>query len=141
VECIQGVHVFHVQFCHYFEGGDMVDSDDAAAVRAMIEKFYKIGGVPVPPNLEINESVAVVFAKMLEQAMECSKAMNFVPMPPLGVPTLKWLGSQVRRALIGAVIQRLYMNCVATTIWKWGRKLQEASQGVSHRHLLVRWRE
>jgi hypothetical protein len=119
----------------------MADSDEAAAVRAMIEKFYKIGGVPVPPNLEINESVAVVFAKMLEQAMECSKAMNFVPMPPLGVPTLKWLGSQVRRALIGAVIQRLYMNCVATTIWKWGRKLQEASQGVSHRHLLVRWRE
>jgi hypothetical protein len=45
----------------------MADSDDAAAVRTMIEKFYKVGGVPVPPNLEINESVTVVFAKMLDK--------------------------------------------------------------------------
>jgi hypothetical protein len=99
VPAAQGTPTFHVQSILTIEGDDMAEEDDtAAAVRSMIERFYKVGGVSVPPNLEINESVAAVFATMLDQAMKCSKAMNFVPVPPMGVPSLKWLGSQARRA-------------------------------------------
>jgi hypothetical protein len=120
----------------------MAEEDDtAAAVRSMIERFYKVGGVSVPPNLQINEGVAAVFATMLEEAMKCSKAMNFVPVPPMGIPSLKWLGSQARRALFGALIPRLYMTCVRETIRVWGGSLQAASQGVSHRHILARSRQ
>jgi hypothetical protein len=136
-------YLFHVKSIVIIEGDDMAEEDDAAAaaVRSMIERFYKVGGVPVPPNLQINEGVAAVFATMLDQAMKCSKAMNFVPVPPMGIPSLKWLGSQARRAMIGALIPRLYTACVAQTIRVWGGKLQAASQGVSHRHFVLRWHE
>jgi hypothetical protein len=116
----------------------MADEDEAAAVRAMIEKFYKVGGVSVPPSLAINEGVAAVFVVMLEEAAKCSKAMNFVPTPLTGFQPLKWLGSQARRALFGALIPRLDIKCVRAVIWKWRTKLEAASQNASYGRIVAR---
>jgi hypothetical protein len=117
----------------------MATEEQVEAVRQMIERFYKIGSVPLPPGLQINEGVAAVFAVMLQQAAECSKALNFVPRPPLSVASIGWLASQASRALIGALFPRLSFICVRSTIWKWGGKLQAASQNVSYGRIAARW--
>jgi hypothetical protein len=116
----------------------MATEEQVEAVRQMIERFYKIGGVPLPPGLQINEGVAAVFGTMLEKASECSKALNFVPRPPLGVASLGWLASQASRAFIGALFPRLSFICVRSTIWKWQSKLQAASQNASYGRILAR---
>jgi hypothetical protein len=68
------------------------------------------------PPQSISEEVRNLAAKMLYEAMNASKAIDFLPRPPASIPTASWLVSQaVQIAWRRAGKQKIY-EMVRTTV-------------------------
>lgn len=104
----------------------MASSIDKENVKKMIIEFYR--GADLPPwKGEINDNVAIVFGKMIEEANRCSAGMSLVPRPPGGKATIVWLCKTIGFATIRRLRQGTSSICIKTVIYKYGRELERAS--------------
>lgn len=109
----------------------MPSSEEAAEVKKIIESFYDFAAVSLPTDLVINEAVAEVFGRMLEETKKCSHAFGWVPTPPTGRATIGWLASQLGRGVFNSYRSRLSFACARRVIYAWSNKLREASFGLA----------
>ncbi len=84
--------------------------DEKEHIRMILDVLYKGAGLN-GWNGNINESVAKVVSVMLCEVNKCSRAMNFVLRPPIGLPTAGWLFTQVGRSIIDTLRSGQYKIC------------------------------
>jgi hypothetical protein len=114
-------------------GVGMASQQDSAEVEKMIQAFYRFAGIPISFNLQINERVAEVFGKMLDETKRCSNAFVWVPKPPSGRASIAWLIVQLGRGAFASHESKLSIACARRVIQVWGTSLQMASMGLSER--------
>lgn len=104
-----------------------MNETDKQHVSDILDALYKGAGLNGWRG-EVNEAVAQVAAVMICEVRRCSKAMDFVPRPPSGMPqaTLSWLLSQVGKAALHRLESGSYRICQVGTIYKLGRLINEA---------------
>ena len=110
---------------------DKVKINARSEVREMIESLYKFADIPINWEIRVNEQVAEVFGKMLDETMKCSKAIGWVPKPPGGRASIAWLVMQLGSGAFNHYRSRMSFVCARSVIYKWGRHLQMASMGLS----------
>ena len=111
----------------------MATDQQNAAVKEMIQSFYRFANVLPVWDGEVNERVAEVFGIMLNEAQKCSNAMGWIPTPPGGRASIVWLAMQVSRVISNNYRARLSFTCAREVLRVWGKELQMASMGISAR--------
>jgi hypothetical protein len=104
----------------------MTSGLDKEHVRQVINEFYTLGRYG-GWKLDVNERVAEVFGRMLEEAKKCTKALNWVPRPPRGKATIAWLVKNLTKSVIRSMGDELAHTCVQMVIRNWDRELKLAS--------------
>jgi hypothetical protein len=104
----------------------MASGLDKEHVRHVINEFYVIGRSG-NWKLSVNERVAEVFGRMLEEAKKCTKALNWVPRPPGGKATIAWLVKNLTKSVVRSMGDELSVTCVQMVIRNWDRELKMAS--------------
>jgi hypothetical protein len=96
-------------------------------VKDVLQFFYPD---QTPPET-ISEEVGTLASEMLHEALEGSKAMDFVPRPPGFKPGLVWLISQaVQVAWRRAGKQRIYEAVRRTVALKYKTRYEMAKLGI-----------
>ncbi len=108
---------------------------DENKLKEMIEAFYAIAGQTPPSQLQINDKVAEVFVKMLRAAEDCSKAMNYVPLPlgskiVSGAGAVSWVATYVHGVVFDSFSKKLDYSCVVIAISAFRHKMDNASMGL-----------
>jgi hypothetical protein len=104
----------------------MTSGLDKEQVREAIDEFYRIGRSGGWKR-DVNERVAEIFGRMLEEARKCTKALNWVPRPPGGKATIAWLVRNVTRSTIRSMGDELAHTCAQFVIRNWDAELRLAS--------------
>lgn len=99
-------------------------------VREAIDAFYKGAGVDKKFTGDINEHVAYVFGKMLQETRKCSKAFVWVPIPSGGKATITWIARNLARSMIERLRNKSSVTCARGVIAIWDRELQMAGLGL-----------
>jgi hypothetical protein len=108
----------------------MPSDQELKEVREMIQALYRFANVPVWDG-DVNEPVAQIFGKIIEETMKCSKALGWVPTPPGNVATISWLAKQLGKGILNSQQKRLSPVCARTAILKWKSALELASIGIA----------
>lgn len=111
----------------------MASEQEKQIVRQQIEAFFKLAGITPHGDWsgEVNEGVAAVFGKMLEQTRRCSRAMAWVPRPPSGPATIKWLATQLGGAALRSIRSGLSVVCARQAVANFADDFWMASKGLS----------
>ncbi len=109
----------------------MAAKSDEAEVKEMIQSFYKFASVVPAWDGEVNENVAVVFGKMLQETKGCSVAFGWVPKPAGGRASISWLAMQLGRGVFNSHRDRLSFACARAVLLKWKSELEMASIGAA----------
>jgi hypothetical protein len=104
----------------------MASGMDKEQVRQAIDAFYQIGRSGGWKR-DVNERVAAVFGRMLEEAKKCSKALNWVPRPPGGKATISWLVHNVSRSTMRSMGDDFAHTRAQFVIRNWDAEFRVAS--------------
>ncbi len=108
----------------------MDDIIDRNNVKKMIRDFYKLAGISLPSSITINNEVARIFFKMIQETKKCSNAFVLVPQPPSGPATVKWLAYNLSRTIFQSASSQVSITCVKVAISNWNTKLRFAGMGL-----------
>lgn len=104
---------------------------DEQKLEEMITKFYAVANMDPPQQLQINDEVASVFLKMLQEAEKCTDGFVLIPLPMGGISsargTVIWMASNVTRTVYDAFSKKLSFFCVRRITYVWSMELQKAS--------------
>lgn len=109
------------------------DIEKSEELMKIIKQFYAFANVPPPNNLVVNEYVAEVFGIMLKETADCSKAMNWIPIPPRGKANIVWLVTNFGKGAFNRKKAKLHRRCAGEAIRKWRSPLKLASMGLALR--------
>lgn len=104
----------------------MASELDKEHVRELIDGFYKAGRSG-GWNRRVNEEVAEIFGKMLEETKKCTKALNWVPRPPGGKASISWFVKNFSRVAASKLRDELSHTCAQFVIRNWNSSLIWAS--------------
>ncbi|MEJ8857847.1 hypothetical protein WKW79_24975 [Variovorax robiniae] len=109
-----------------------LSSGEKESIRKLIVDFFSFAGVPTTSwDGTVNECVAGVFTTMYRETVKCSKAMAFVPEPPMGPASYLWLATQLGGGAFKRIQGKLSQTCARQVINLYRSDLQMASMGVS----------
>ena len=117
----------------------MTPEKNLAEVKDMIQFFYRFAGISPSWNGNVNEKVAEIFGIMLEQTARCSDAINWIPTPPTGPASIKWLATSLGKAVYNHLQNKLSITCARGVIYKWNTQMEMASMGLAYQGQLVPW--
>ncbi|SEO89096.1 hypothetical protein [Aquisalimonas asiatica] len=100
------------------------------AVVDVINALYKGAGIHKRYSGEVNEQVARVLGKMLEEIRGCSDAFSWIPRPTGGRATISWIARNFARSTIDRLRASQSLTCARAVIHKWDRKLDMAGRGI-----------
>lgn len=69
---------------------------------------------------------AKVTAVMLCEAGKCSKGMDYIPRPPSGITSVRWVLKEIGDIVIRRLESGTYKTCQVAVIYKLGRLINEA---------------
>ena len=102
-------------------------AEEKRILRDIIDAFYKAAGFHGWSG-EVNESVAQVFATMLCSAKRCTNALEWVPVPPGGPPSVAWFAKSLGRIAVHKMREHdLATICIRNVIRTWRTPLRIAS--------------
>lgn len=108
----------------------MAPEQEVAEVRQMVQSLDQFASIALPPNLDVNESVAQVFGLMFNETRNCSEAFVWAPTPPGGRASIVWLAMQLGKGVFNSCRSRLSYSCARAAIYNWNTQLDMASRGL-----------
>lgn len=105
-----------------------MSASDRDIVQDLIDGFFKTAGQS-GWNGEVTEEVAEVFYLMLCSAGKCSEALAWIPRPPAGRPTIRWLADQLGRIARQKISNSISVICAQRAVVNWRRPLALAEKG------------
>ena len=94
-----------------------------------INAFYKGAGVELTFRGQVNEKVAQLFGEMLEESLNCTRQLNWVPRPTGGKATIRWIALNFSRSIRDRMRDSHSLACAKTIILKYRTKMELAAQG------------
>ncbi|SFD82505.1 hypothetical protein [Paracidovorax konjaci] len=102
-----------------------------AALREMIDSFFRFAQTPVPWNGVVNDGVATVFHNMLTETAKCSRALSFVPRPSGGPASVVWLAAQLAGVGYRNIQKKMSITCAKKAVQNFRSDFQLASMGAA----------
>ncbi len=99
-------------------------------VKDAVNAFYSGAGIERTFRGPVNERVAEVFGKMLEETRRCTNSLNWVPQPTGGKATIRWVALNFSRSLRERMKDDRSLTCAKVVIWRLASELEMASQGL-----------
>jgi len=99
-------------------------------VKEVINALYQGAGIEKRYTGKVNDDVAEVLGKMLNELKNCSASLAWVPRPYSIKPSISWIANNFSRSVIDRLRDSQSLTCAKAVIYKWDRKLTMAGMGL-----------
>jgi len=108
---------------------------DKHKLKEMIERFYAIANKKPQLGLQINDRVAEVFMKMLQEADKCTQSVAYVPLPlsskiTKGGSIVTWMATYISGLVFNSFSKKLNSACVNKVLSNWSTEMELANLGL-----------
>lgn len=101
---------------------------DEIIAKEVINSFFKSIGIQRKWNEPVNDEVAEIFARMLDEVRKCSDAISWIPKPS-GKATVSWLARQLGRSFIEKMNGKTSLACARYSVNAYLSAMIIASHG------------